>query len=138
MMQLDRDHLHELFSGEESLLFWSVQIFGMFIPIILLLFKKMRTPLPMMIISVFVVIGAWLKRMIIVIPTQFHPTFPIQNVPENFHHYDPTLIEITITSATVAMVLLVITLFVRLFPILPIWEIAHESGHHDIEKEIQK
>ncbi len=138
MMQLDRDHLNELFSGEESILFWSVQIFGMFIPIILLLFKKMRTPLPMMIISVFVVIGAWLKRMIIVIPTQFHPTFPIQNVPENFHHYDPTLIEITITSATVAMVLLIITLFVRLFPILPIWEIAHESGHHDIEKEGQK
>lgn len=138
MMQLDREHLNELFIGHEALLFWSVQIFGMFIPIILLLFKKMRRPGPMMIIAIFVLLGAWLKRMIIVIPTQFHPTFPIQNVPENFHHYNPTMIEITITSATIAAVLLIITLFVRLFPIIPIWETAHESGHHNIEKEATK
>ena len=133
METLNRDHLLELFSGHEAPLFWGVQIFGMIIPIILLIFRKMRTPMPMLIISIVVIIGAWLKRMLIVIPTQFHPTLPIQNVPDNFMHYDPTYIELTIVAATIAGVLLIITLFVRLFPVIPIWETAHENGHNKIE-----
>ena len=138
METLDRGHILELFSGHEAPLFWSVQIFGMILPIILLLFKKMRRPMPMLVIATFVVLGAWLKRMIIVIPTQFHPTFPIQNVPENFMEYIPTWTELTITAGTSASALLVITLFVRLFPIIPIWETAHENGHHNIEEEASR
>jgi molybdopterin-containing oxidoreductase family membrane subunit len=136
MKKLDAGHIHELFMGKEAILFWSVQIFGMIIPIILLIFKKIRTPLPMMIIAVAVVIGAWLKRWLIVVPTQFHPTFPIQNVPENFVHYHVTFHEVAITSAIIAGVLLVITLFTRIFPIVPVWETAHEHGHHAIEESM--
>ena len=135
MKSLDFGHLHELFAGHESPLFYGIQIFGMILPIILLIFKKMRTPKPMLWISVVVVIGAWLKRYIIVVPTQFHPTYPIQNVPENFHHYIPTGTELTITAALIAGTLLVVTLFVRLFPIIPIWETAHEAGHENIEEQ---
>jgi len=66
--------------------------------------------------------------MIIVIPTQFHPQFPIQNVPEEFHHYIPTFHEIAVTGLTVAGVLLVITILTRIFPVFPIWEVAEEHG----------
>lgn len=133
--RLDGAHLHELFVGHEAPLFWFTQIFCLAIPIILLLFKPMRKPLPSMIIAMFVLLGAWIKRILIVIPTQFHPQFPIQNVPENFMRYIPTYTEIIVTLATFAGALLIITLLVRIFPVVPIWEVAHERGIHKIFKK---
>lgn len=132
--RLDGKHLHELFLGHEAPLFWLTQILGLVLPIILLLFRPMRKPLPSMIIAIFVMIGAWIKRFIIVIPVQLNPQFPIQNVPEHFTHYIPTYTEIVVTLATLATAILIITLLVRIFPVVPIWEVAHEKGFHKIFK----
>ncbi len=132
--RLDGAHIQELLLGHEAPLFWLTQILGMILPILLLLFKPMRKPLPSVVISVFVLFGAWVKRYIIVVPTQFHPQFPIQNVPEHFTHYFPTLTEITVTLGTLAGALLVVTLLVRIFPVIPIWEEAHDRGIHKIFK----
>jgi molybdopterin-containing oxidoreductase family membrane subunit len=129
--RLEGAHLHELFFGQEAPAFWMTQIFGLVLPIILLLFKPMRKPLPVFVIAIFVLIGAWAKRVLIVIPTQFHPQFPIQNVPESFHHYVPTYTELTITLGTFAIAILIITLLVRVFPVVPIWEVAEEHENHE-------
>ena len=127
MKTADSEHLHALFTGSYAPLFWSVQIFGMILPIIVLLFRKGRKPLPVFIVSLCVVVGAWFKRFLIVIPTLLHPFIPIQGVPESWHHYVPTWEEWAITSASLAGALFVITLFVRLFPIISIWEMAEEK-----------
>ncbi|MEX6688501.1 polysulfide reductase NrfD [Danxiaibacter flavus] len=127
MKTVDGEHLHSLFRGSYAPLFWSVQIFGMILPIIVLLFKKGRKPLPIFIVSILVVVGAWFKRFLIVIPTLLHPFIPIQNVPESWHHYVPTWEEWAITSASLAGALLIITIFVRLFPIISIWETTEEK-----------
>jgi molybdopterin-containing oxidoreductase family membrane subunit len=132
--RLDGQHLQELLLGHEAPIFWLTQILGLVLPIILLLFRPMRKPLPSMIIAIFVLIGAWIKRFIIVIPTQFHPQFPIQNVPDSFTHYIPTYTEIVVTLATLAGAILIVTLLVRLFPVVPVWEVAHEKGVHKIFK----
>ncbi len=131
MQKLDGQHILELFTGSEAPLFWATQILGMILPLLLLIFKPFRKPLPVFIISIFVIFFAWTKRLLIVIPTQFTPTLPIQNVPESWTHYIPTYYEIAITSMTVAIVLLVITWFAKFFPIIPVWETAHENGHDD-------
>jgi len=120
-------HLHELFTGIYAPLFWSVQIGGMVIPIILLLFKKGRTPVPMFFISILVIVGAWFKRFLIVIPTLNHPYFPMDQAPETWRHYTPTFAEWCITGSTLAGALLVITLLVRYFPIVPIVETIEEK-----------
>jgi len=122
MKKFDAFHINDLFAGRYAILFWSVQIFGLIIPIILLLFKKMRTAFPMLIISLFVLIGAWLKRYIIVIPTQEHPYLPIQNVPLNFKVYVPTLTETLITIAPIILVLIIITVLSKLIPVVPVQE----------------
>jgi molybdopterin-containing oxidoreductase family membrane subunit len=132
--RLDGAHLQELMLGHEAPVFWLTQILGMVLPILLLLFKPMRKPGPSLIIALFVLMGAWVKRFIIVVPTQFHPQFPIQNVPEHFTHYIPTYTEIAVTAATLAGALLIITLLVRIFPVVPIWEEAHDRGIHKIFK----
>jgi len=129
----DADYLTELFIGKFAPMFWSVQILGMILPIILLMFKKFRRPFPIFIISVFVIVGAWFKRFLIVIPTLLHPFLPMQEVPEKYKIYVPTYPEWSITFASLAGALLVITVFVRYFPIISIWEVAEERGvSHDV------
>ncbi|MFZ4402415.1 MAG: NrfD/PsrC family molybdoenzyme membrane anchor subunit [Bacteroidales bacterium] len=122
MKKFDAMHLHDLFTGSHAFLFWSVQLFGLVIPIILLLFKKMRKPTPMVIIALFVIFGAWFKRYIIVIPTMEHPFLPIQNVPYSFKVYTPTLTESLISLAPIILVLIIITSLSKLIPIIPVQE----------------
>ena len=128
MEQAEAHLLNDLFVGPTHLLFWTAQIFGMLLPAVLLLFRWARKPGPITVISIFVVVFAWVKRYLIVTPILLHPYVAIQNVPENWKHYVPTWIEISIVGASLAGVLLIITLFSRLFPIISIWEALEEQG----------
>ena len=128
MKKFEAIHLNELLSGAHAFLFWSTQLLGLVIPIILLLFKKMRKPFPMLIIGIFVLVGAWFKRYIIVVPTQEHPYLPIQNVPMNFKIYTPTLIEILVTIAPFIMVLMIVTILSKVIPIVSIHETVEEGS----------
>jgi Ni/Fe-hydrogenase subunit HybB-like protein len=126
MKKFDAVHIREIFTGSYALLFWFVQIFGLILPIIILLFKKARRPLPMLVIAIFVFVCAWLKRLIIVVPTQLHPNLPIQNVPEYFKFYTPTLIETAITMASFILVLMIVTILSKIFPVIPIDDPLHK------------
>ena len=113
-------HLETLFTGTYAFIFWLVTIGGLILPIIVLLFKKGRKPLPMFYIGLIVVIASWWKRFVIVTPTLLHPFLPIQGVPESWHHYFPSMHEWLITIATLAMAFLIITICVRYLPVIPI------------------
>ncbi len=127
MKTSEADHLWGLFFGEYALMFWSVIILGMLVPIVVLIFEKGRKPLPMFIMGLFVVVGAWFKRYIIVTPTLLHPFLPKHGVPESYMHYIPTWEEWAITGASLAGALLLVTLFARYFPIIPIKESIEEA-----------
>jgi molybdopterin-containing oxidoreductase family membrane subunit len=128
LKRADAVHLHELLAGKDALMFWLLQVGGLLLPILFMLFRRFRKPLPIMVISVAVLIAAWFKRYIIVIPSQEHPFLPIQHVPENFVHYSPTLIEILISVAPFIMVLMIITVISKFFPVIPLHETAREKG----------
>ncbi len=128
LKRADATHLHEMFAGHHALMFWLVQIGGLLLPIILMLFRRMRKPLPLMLISLAVIVGAWFKRYLIVVPAQEHPFLPIQHVPENFRFYTPTLTETAITVASMLLVLIIITLISKFFPVIPVCETAREHG----------
>lgn len=130
-------HLQSLFTGQYASLFWTVIIGGLVLPVIILLFPQGRKPLPLFIVSLAVVLGAWWKRYIIVIPTLSHPFLPIQGVPESWRHYSPTWMEWSITFATLAAALLIITLLVRFLPIVPIHETAEERRLADAAQTTQ-
>jgi len=120
-------HLDALVFGEHAPIFWFSQIIGLFLPIIILIFKKGRKPLPMFIVGIMVVVGSWWKRYVIVTPTLLHPFLPIEGVPESWHHYFPSLHEWLITAATMAMAFLIITLMVRYLPVIPIQRTIEEQ-----------
>ncbi len=131
MKTADAIHLHDLFVGEYATMFWSVQILGLVLPIILLLFSFFRKPFPIMIISIVVLVAAWFKRLIIVVPTQENPYLPKQFVPDAWMVYHPTVIESAITVGAILLAIIIITLLVKLFPVIPIWEMAEEQCEKD-------
>ncbi len=131
----DAIHLHELFVGEYATMFWSVQLFGLLIPIILLLFRTFRKPMPIMIISVIMLVASWFKRFLIVVPTQENPFLPRQFVPDSWMFYQPTIIESAITIGTILLVVMIISVLVKLFPVISIWEMAEELSEKTDETQ---
>ncbi len=127
MKKAEEEHLMGLFSGDFAPLFWFAIMIGMIIPIFILLFKKGRKPLPMFIVGCMVVVGAWFKRYLIVTPTLLHPFLPMEDVPANFHTYFPSWEEWAIAGGSLAGVLLIITFFARIYPIIPIHETIIEN-----------
>ena len=85
----------------------------------------------MFIISVVVLIAAWFKRYIIVVPTQQNPFLPKQYVPDAWMVYQPTVIETAITMGTILLAVIIITVLFKLFPVIPIWEMAEEQCEND-------
>lgn len=122
MVGVEGEHITELFTGKYAPLYWFVQLCGLILPIIFLVIKRMRKPLPIFIISMFVILGAWFKRFLIVIPSLQHPYLPIQGVDESYLHYNPTWEEWAITLASFASLLLIITVLIKLFPVIPVQE----------------
>lgn len=131
MKKSEEAHLLELFTGDFAIMFWFAQIVGLIIPIFVLLFKKGRKPLPMFIIGIMVVVGAWFKRYLIVTPTLLNPFLPMQEVPASYHYYFPSWEEWAIAMGSLAGALLVITFFVRIYPIIPIQETITEQHEQD-------
>lgn len=127
MKKPEEAHLTTLFAGSEAPLFWFAILTGMIIPIIILLFRAGRKPLPMFIAGIMVVVGAWFKRYLIVTPTLMHPFLPMHDVPESYHHYFPSWEEWAIAMGSLAGALLIITFFARIFPIVPIHETIIED-----------
>jgi molybdopterin-containing oxidoreductase family membrane subunit len=56
-----------------------------------------------------------------------HPFFPKGDSPEKFLHYFPTWEEWAIAIGSLAGALLIMTILVRIFPILPIRELINEK-----------
>jgi len=133
MKKSEAGYLRDLLTGDFSGVFWFAILTGMILPIIVLLFRKGRRPLPVFIVGIMVVVGAWLKRYLIVTPTLLNPFLPMRNVPESYHRYFPSWEEWAIAFGSLAGCLLVITLLVRIFPIIPIQETLTEQ-YEAVEK----
>lgn len=72
----------------------------------------------MVIASACVVLGMWLERWNIIIPTVTHPRLVA------YTDYLPTLTELSITAASFSLLVLLPLLFFRLFPVISIWEVS--------------
>lgn len=124
MSGLHSNHLLNLFVGEDALFYWIVVFFGVVLPSFLPMFKVMRKPLTLTLIASVVLIAGWFKFYLIVIPGLSHPLLPVQDVPLSWSHYTPSVIELTIVSATIAGTMLLVTLFSKYFPIISVWEVG--------------
>jgi Ni/Fe-hydrogenase subunit HybB-like protein len=121
--------MQRLFVGDYAVLFWVAQSLCVFIPAALMIAvlgikRYHRYTIPGVVLSsALVIVGAWAKRYIIVVPTLRSPYLPSgQRLPWEWTHYHPTWVEWSITAAAVAGFALIYTLMAKLFPIVSIWE----------------
>lgn len=74
-----------------------------------------------------IVIQAWFKRYLIIIPTLLQPYLPIQDLRVEWTTYTPSWVEWSITLGAMAGFVLLYTVFSKLFPIVSIWETREET-----------
>jgi Ni/Fe-hydrogenase subunit HybB-like protein len=79
---------------------------------------KARPVTASVIASACVVVGMWLERWNIIVPTMTHPRL----IP--YAIYMPTLTEFSLTAASLALFCLMFLVFFKLFPAVSIWEVA--------------
>jgi len=92
---------------------------GILVPIVILFFKKFRTIKSITIAAIIAVLGLWLNRYLIVVPTLETPYLPIQDTREEFIHYSATWVEWSLSFAGVAAFILFFILIMKLVPIIP-------------------
>ena len=112
-------------TGPYAPFFWSMVFCCFIVPVGILSNRRTRTIRGTLVASLAVIMGMWLERFTIVLPTLINPRLP-------YHRgiYSPTWVEIAITAGSLAMFILLYVLFVKIFPIVSLWEIkqGREAG----------
>ena len=103
--------------GQYAPLYWTMVICNFVLPLAILTNSKGRSIIGCVITSVGVVIGMWLERFLIIVPSLSH-----KQLPYSWGTYQPTPVELLIMAATFAAMVLLYTLFAKFVPIISIWE----------------
>jgi molybdopterin-containing oxidoreductase family membrane subunit len=109
--------------GSFAPLYWTMVVCNFVLPFSILALKKLRTITGCVIASFGVVVGMWLERFLIVVPSLSHKFLPYA-----WGHYRPRPVEIMIMTSTFAAMCLLYTLFSKFVPIISIWEL--KAGEH--------
>jgi Ni/Fe-hydrogenase subunit HybB-like protein len=80
--------------------------------------KYFRTITGCVIASIGVIVGMWLERFLIIVPSLGH-----KYLPYSYATYRPQPVEIIIAIATFAAMTLLYVLFAKFVPIISIWEL---------------
>ncbi len=97
-------------------------------------FKKVRTNLLLVfILSIFVNIGMWFERFVIVV-TSLHRDF----LPSNWGYYSPTIVDILTFVGTFGVFMTLFLLFLRFVPLIAIAEVKSVIPQGDPEHPLAK
>ncbi|HLC27074.1 MAG TPA: NrfD/PsrC family molybdoenzyme membrane anchor subunit [bacterium] len=97
--------------------FWAMVVTNFVIQFSILCNRKTRTVAGTVIASSSVIVGMWLERFTIVVPTLVNPRIPFPRGT-----YFPSWIEVSLMAASFAMFILLYMGFSKLFPIVSVWE----------------
>jgi Ni/Fe-hydrogenase subunit HybB-like protein len=120
-------------TGSYAPLFWTMVCCNFVIPFPILAIKRLRTITGCVIASSTIVVGMWLERFLIVVPS-----LATKHLPYTWSYYRPQPVEIMITISTFAAMVLLYTLFSKAVPIISIWELkvgGHAQTRLSVEEE---
>ena len=104
--------------------FWTMVFLNFVVPFVLLGVRRLRAIATATIAAVCVLVGMWIERFVIIVPTLANPRLPAVS-----SLYAPTWVEIAITAATFAAMVMLFLIFSKLFPIIAVWEF--KAGEED-------
>jgi Ni/Fe-hydrogenase subunit HybB-like protein len=99
-------------------LFWTMVTCNFLIPVPILAVKKLRTIAGTAVASSTIVVGMWIERFLIVVPS-----LERKFLPYSWGSYRPTWVEITLMAAGFGMMALLYLLFAKFVPIISMWEL---------------
>jgi molybdopterin-containing oxidoreductase family membrane subunit len=107
---------------------------NLFIPLACLVRLGRRTVGKVLAASLSIIVGMWLERFIIVVPTLSNPRLPF---PQTI--YVPTWVELGEFAGSLALFALFYLLFTKVFPIISIWEIreGRAEGVKEVEERVK-
>ncbi len=120
------------FGGDYAPYFWVMISTCFVIPFGILVRRRTRTIAGIVIASTAVVIGMWLERFTIVVPTLKQTR--LARFPDV--HYAPSWVEVSLMVSAFSGFALLYILFARLFPVVSIWEI--QEGREEAAEETAK
>jgi molybdopterin-containing oxidoreductase family membrane subunit len=118
-------------SGPFAVPFWIMVVSCFVVPLALMSRRATRGVWGTSITSVFVVVGMWLERFNIVVPTSLHPRIEMPALG-----YFPSWVELSIMSATFSGFVLVYMVATKFFPIISLWEI--KEGREESVEEVSR
>lgn len=121
-------HFRQLFLGEFAGFYWFYLLGGLVLPGLLILLPWTRNIWGVVAASILVVAAMWVERYFIVVSG-----FRVPLMPYEPSTYAPTWVELSVMAAGFALFALLITLFVKVFPIIAVWEVAEDEESKVVE-----
>jgi Ni/Fe-hydrogenase subunit HybB-like protein len=117
-------------AGRYAPLFWTMIACNFVVPVALLSYRRFRTIPGILVSSFTVLIGMWLERLIIVVPSLENPRMPFPT-----RIYFPSVTEISLFAGALALFALGFILFAKFFPIVSVWEVQEGRALAKLETE---
>ena len=114
-------HFRQLFLGQFAGFYWYYFVGGLVLPGVLVLLPWTRNIRGVVLAAMLVAVAMWVERYFIVVAGLRVPLMPYE--PSS---YAPTWVEWSVMTGGFALFALLITVFVKLFPIISVWEVAEE------------
>jgi len=114
-------HFRQLFLESYAGFYWFYALGGLVLPGVLILMPWTRNIWGVVAAAVLVDLAMWVERYFIVITGLRVPLMPYEPAS-----YSPTWVEWSVMAAGFALFALLITLFVKVFPIIAVWEVAED------------
>lgn len=117
-------------TGAYAVPFWTMVACCFVIPFAIMSRKAWRTPTGTVLASVPVILGMWLERFNIVVPTSVNPRWEIAGLGQ----YMPSWVEMSVMAGTFAGFAFLYMIAIKFVPIVSIWEI--QDGREDSVREV--
>ena len=114
---------HKIFESPYFELFSLMIVCNTLVPLLMIIRKIRRTPAYMFIACIFIIIGMWLERYLIV-PNALSRKF----LPFMWHDYSPTWVEASITAGALFFFITMFLIYIKIAPVISIYEIKEDIG----------
>jgi molybdopterin-containing oxidoreductase family membrane subunit len=104
--------------GAFAPLYWTMVVCNFAVPFVILSIRRLRTITGCVIASCTVVVGMWLERFLIIVPSLSH-----KYLTYSWGSYRPRTPEILLLVSTFGAMGLLYVLFSKFVPIISIWEL---------------
>ncbi|MBE9527994.1 MAG: polysulfide reductase NrfD [Proteobacteria bacterium] len=115
--------MYRMFMKPHAYMYWLMILTNSILPL-LFIFKSLRRSIFIcIIVSIGINVGMWIERYLIVATS-----LPRKFLPNMWHDYIPSLIEISMTIGSIFFFVMLFLIFVKLWPSISIYEVKEDIG----------